>query len=62
MRAKANKLIDLMDQYVATMAIANKDINVIRVNDDQYKELLKIEGTNGIRVEMYYGDYKVEVI
>ena len=62
MSVKANKIIDLLTSYIDTMKAANKDVRVIRVTEDQYRELMKLDGTNAIKVEMHYRDYKVEVV
>ena len=62
MSAKAHKIIDTLTSYIDTMKAANKDVRVIRVTEDQYRELMKLDGTNSIKVEMHYRDYKVEVV
>ena len=59
---KGQKIIDTLTSYIDTMKAANKDVRVIRVTEDQYRELMKLDGTNSIKVEMRYRDYKVEVV
>ena len=59
---KGQKIIDTLTSYIDTMKIAGKEVRVIRVTEDQYRELMKLDGTNSIKVEMRYRDYKVEVV
>ena len=59
---KGQKIIDTLTSYIDAMKAANKDVRVIRVTEDQYRELMKLDGTNAIKVEMHYRDYKVEVV
>ena len=59
---KGQKIIDTLTSYIDTMKAANKDVRVIRVTEDQYRELMKLDGTNSIKVEMRYRDYRVEVV
>ena len=59
---KGQKIIDILTSYIDVMKAANKDVRVIRVTEEQYRELMKLDGTNSIKVEMHYRDYKVEVV
>ena len=59
---KGQKIIDTLTSYIDAMKAANKDLRVIRVTEEQYRELMKLDGTNSIKVEMHYRDHKVEVV
>ena len=59
---KGHKILDTLIAYIDTMKASNKDINIIRVTEDQFRELMKLDGTNSVRVDLYYREYKVEII